>query len=353
MPEETVSGAELAYCECDPCKRKRGEPNGVHAGTIHAYTSQPRNGWQVRRTTAELAEMVARPTFGIELETSAPERIVRDLPNRPNVPYLPFGADEATRAERDRMLVERERYDVRNDAFRARQRREWADAGNMSADEAVSVAAPRGLWHPKHDGSVSGPEFASQPGTLAYWRSVRPHVASMFRALLHGGMRSHDGDTCGMHVNIGSDAFDGSDHLERFMALVAVNPRWTTRMAQRTHESMQSWANFRDIGDADNRSHLARTWRDYGYAHTSHCSAVNLAHEGRVEFRIPRGTLRLDRFYAKLEWVASMVEYTRNADNATQVSAYMHWVVGTGEYAALVAYMRERFPARLEGTAAA
>ena len=220
-------------------------------------------------------------------------------------------------------------------------------AGNMTADEAVSVAAPRGMWHPKHDGSVTGPEFASQPATLAYWRAQRPHITAMFRALLHGGMRSHDGDTAGMHVNIGTDAFDNADHLERFMALVANNPRWTTRMTQRTNASLNSWASLYSIATPERRRAIAREVFDYGYASTPHSSAVNCAHSGRIEFRAPRGTLRLDRFYAKLEWTAAMVEFTRDADNATTPFAFTAWAdARSAEYPALVAYMRERFSAR-------
>src|SRR4029079_10312530 len=84
----------------------------------------------------------------------------------------------------------------------------------------------------------------SQPATLAYWRQHRPSVAAMMKALLHGGMRSHDGDRCGLHVNIGTDAFASAGHLSRFATLVTCNQRWSIRMAQRTHNSVSHWAKF-------------------------------------------------------------------------------------------------------------
>jgi hypothetical protein len=217
----------------------------------------------------------------------------------------------------------------------------------MTAEEAVSVAEPRGLWHPKHDGSVTGPEFASQPATLAYWRANRPALASMFRALLHGGMRSHDGDRCGFHVNIGTDAFGDADHLERWMSLIAHNPRWSTRMSQRTHRSQESWASYFPISTPERRHSIAHDVFVYGSASTIHSSAVNAAHAGRIEFRLPRGTLRLDRFYAKIEWVASMIEYTRDPHNTCTPHAYMAWLQASPDaYPAVLAYMRERFSAR-------
>jgi hypothetical protein len=349
MPEETISPAELAMCECETCKRKAGLPNRLAPGMIHSYSSMPRSGWVPRRVGE--ADATA-PTFGVELETDVPEYQCSDLPNRPTIPYLAWDATPAHINER--AAAERAYYawSDRNDAHHRRNRDRWVADGNMTGEEAVSVAEPRGMWHPKHDGSVTGPEFASQPATLAYWRAQRPALASMFRALLHGGMRSHDGDRCGFHVNIGTDAFADASHLERFMALVAHNARWTTRMSQRTHASQRTWASYDGIATAAQRSSIARDVFAYGYRSVSHSSAVNTSHSGRIEFRVPRGSLRLDRFYAKLEWVASMVEFTRDSANATTPHAYMAWVdADPTAYPAVLAYMRERFAARFGGEA--
>jgi hypothetical protein len=231
----------------------------------------------------------------------------------------------------------------------------------MTADEAVSMAAPRGLWHAKHDGSVSGPEFASQPATLAWWQSQAIALSGMMKALLHGGMRSHDGDRCGLHVNIGSDAFTttttsiygtprttrNADHMYRFLTLVTANPRWSTRMAQRTHDSAAQWARFDRLASESTRRDLANDWAAYGSASHDRYTVVNLGNEGRVEFRLPRGTLRVDRFFAKIEWTAAMVEFTRNPDNAPTVPAFIRWATANKDtYPALVSYMQERFAAR-------
>lgn len=355
MPEETVGVTDTIGCDCEPCKRKGGLAHNVTDGLIHEYTSTPRNGWRPRYTAAEAAEGRTPPTFGIELETDAPSFRVTDLPDRPYVGYLPMDASAADRLEHERLVRARDEWDARNRRHRARQRERFEAQGSITAAEAVSLSAPRGLWHAKHDGSVSGPEFASQPGTLAYWRSQRGHLAGMFKALLHGGMRSHDGDRCGFHVNIGADAFGPSgpygddrqaaaDHLYRFLTLVCMNPRWSTRMSQRTHQSV-GWARFEPLSTPSARRATADGWARNGSTYCEHSTVVNTSHVGRVEFRLPRGTLRLDRFYVKLEWTAAMVEYTRDAANPVRPSDFMRWCKASGEYPTLVAYMSERFNA--------
>ena len=303
VTHESTSPAELAACRsaASPCAActKRARISPIASSPIHAYGSTPRSGWVPRRLVHE----PFAPTFGVELETAAP----------------------------------------------------YGDLSDLTGEELAAAAAPRGHWHAMHDGSVSGPELTSQPGSLAYWRSIRPSVASMMRTAIHGGMRSHDAprghaspESCSMHCNIGRDGFADAAHLGRFIRLATANPRWTTRLAQRTHDQVRSWANFTRFPDAAACDRLARDWWTNDYAYTGHGSAVNLENPGRVEFRVPRGTLRVDRFYAKLEWVASMVEYTRVASARPTPGAYCDWVVAhRSEYPEIVEMLAELMPARV------
>jgi hypothetical protein len=267
----------------------------VPSGVVHSYGSEPRNGWVARRLTD--GTDATSPTFGIELETQL--------------------------AGRDRTA--------------------------LTPDEAAAVAAPRGHWHPAQDGSVNGPEFASQPGTLAYWRSIQGPVGGFFRTLIHGGLRAHDGRySCSMHVNVGRDAFEDADHLARFLRLVSVNARWTTRLAQRTHDQMQSWATTAAYPDMAACTRLAGEFVRNGNAYTGHGAVVNLENHGRVEFRAPRGTLRLDRFMGKLEWVSAMVEFTRQPDARPVPGAFTAWVMARrGEYPEFIALMTDLMPGRV------
>lgn len=306
VQHEVLSAVEQAACRlsatpCAACQKRAGTL--ITSGTVHSYGSEPRNGWVPRRLTDDPAD-ATRPTFGVELET---------------------------------------------------QRLRPSDRLHITADEAAACAAPRGFWHPAQDGSVDGPEFASQPGTLAYWRSVSGPVGSFFKTLVHGGMRSHDGTmSCSMHVNIGRDAFSDAAHLARFVRLVSVNMRWSVRLAQRTHSQAAQWANASMYpGMAECEAHAAAFMRN-GTSWTGHGAVVNLENTGRVEFRLPRGTLRLDRFYAKLEWVASMVEFTRDPANRPVPGAFTPWVLARrAEFPEFVAMLGDLMPSRVAPRAGA
>lgn len=295
VQHEATTPAELAACRasspCPACRKRGGE--ALVPGTIHGYGSQPSGGWRPRRVGE--ADATA-PTFGVELETQR-------LPGR--------------------------------------------DVTRLTGEEAAHVAQPRGHWYPTADGSVDGPEFASQPATLDYWRSIAGPVGSFMRTLIHGGLRAHDGAySCSMHVNIGADAFDGAEHLARFIRVATMNPRFSTRMAQRTHRQVAQWARFDVYPDMDACTRHASSFMRYGESDTGHGAAVNLENRGRVEFRVPRGTLRLDRFMAKLEWVAAMVEYSRTATRVS-VGGFVAWVMARpSDFPEFVAMMGELTPGR-------
>lgn len=194
---------------------------------------------------------------------------------------------------------------------------------------------------------MDGPEFASQPATLDYWRSIAGPVGSFMRTLIHGGLRAHDGGySCSMHVNIGADAFADAGHLARFIRVATMNPRFSTRMAQRTHSQVAQWARFDVYPDNASCVMHAEAFVRNGYSYTGHGAAVNLENAGRVEFRVPRGTLRLDRFMAKLEWVAAMVEYARTATRVS-VGGFVAWTMAhRADYPEFVAMMAELTPGR-------
>lgn len=370
MPSAEERGAtkrQQATCECKSCKKFRNDPNhGVYSGDIFSYSSAPDNGWEPQHTPAELSAQAAggAPLYymGVELETMAPqrsesdwvalrrlysERAAQDPDNyqMPRETYSAYGSPAYRQYEQDYWRVERNRRQLELDF--------WAERPLMaSAEELASMAEPSGFWWPKHDGSVSGPEFASLPATMDYWYSVRPNLETMFTSILHAGGRSFSGDKAGMHISISVVAFSDADHLARFGKLINDNRSWSKRMSQRTKESLSSWCHigggaFRNRYVNEDRERSIIRWAEQivtdGISGGERYNAVNgTCGQGRIEFRLPRGTLRIDRFYKNLEWVHAMIEYTRRYGDTTSAT-FMRWVMSREQYPDLRAYITEKF----------
>lgn len=255
-------------CPCASCQITKGEI-GLTPTEIRHYSYEPPGGWVEFRTRNDLSTYA----LGVELETTNKD-------------------------------------------------------GLVSGEIVSSLRRPQEFWVPKADSSVTGPELVSYPATLSWWREHEADLREMFQNLLHAGFRSHDGGAAGMHVNISRAAFDNWRHLYRFMVLLHADPQWTLRMSQRTKNSLDyfsnlTWRERPRLGIA--RDYVGSTALKMGdravavyasskfnvpMAHGRH-TAFNVPGDGRYEFRVPRGSLRIDRFFKNLEWTVGMIEFTR------------------------------------------
>ncbi len=272
-----------ASCNCESCKFKRFEGSKLRSAVVQSYSYRPRGGWKDRSVKDDPFNY----GIGIELETDN---------------YFRTGGAYGGRT-----------------------------TSTVSNGMAVSMKRPAALWIAKHDGSISGPEFVSHPATLTYWRKHKAALAEMFKMLVHAGYRSHDNDSCGMHINIGKNAFATPAHLFRFLSLVHHTPAWSLKMSQRTASSASQWASLDYLSDEVRREGEANNQFSTSYRggqSSQKYQAVNCMRvQNRFEFRLPRGTLRLDRFMKNLEWTVAMVEYTRTGLVANaNPTEFMAWV---------------------------
>jgi hypothetical protein len=220
---------------------------------------------------------------------------------------------------------------------------------------AASMKRPIRFWVAKTDSSVTGPEFASHPATLDYWHSKKHDLADMFKMLTHAGFRSYENGSCGIHVNISNNAFEDAKHLYRFMTLIHIRPSWSLRMSQRTYSQAAHWATLDGLDRTSYRkrvSEAAVARNGNGRPVTDKYTAVHIPNyygdSNRIEFRLPRGTLRLDRFYKNLEWTAGMIEFTRGSRRMLECTPikFMAWCRDNKrEFPNLVAFLNEKFPA--------
>lgn len=302
--------ASGAACPCEVCKMSRYEPHKLRGAVVHNYSYAP-TPWRMK----SVANDPHGYYLGVELETD-------------NYSMTPDGSAVYSR--------------LRNEV-------------------AADMRRPKNLWFSKRDGSVSGPEFVSHPATLTYWRKHTKALDEMFRMLIHAGYRSHDNDRCGMHISISKTAFENRGHLYRFLTLLHASPTWSLKLSQRSKESATRWASLDHCRLAADRSLIADQMCNTGmwgsgpmtdqspvgqWGHTSdRYTALNAPYrQQRFEFRLPRGTLRLDRFFKNLEWVVAMVEYTRTAATGDcNPAKFMPWVEeNRDQYPNLLAFMVER-----------
>lgn len=213
---------------------------------------------------------------------------------------------------------------------------------------AADMALPKSLWFAKSDSSVSGPEFVSHPATFAYWNKNKKYVSQMLKMLVHAGYRSHDNNRCGMHINISRTAFESATHLFRFLTILHADPEWSLKMSQRTRSSAGQWAKLDSCIDSYDRKQISNkmmgTGYDEGYTDDRYVALNAPMGEKRFEFRLPRGTLRTDRFYKNLEWTVAMIEFAEETRvKECNPNTFMEFVSENNTiYPNLLSFIQER-----------
>lgn len=186
------------------------------------------------------------------------------------------------------------------------------DNGDSVSDALSDIDRITDRCYCKHDGSLSdGYEIVTHPGTLA-WHKERFPWADVCKASLNNGFRSHETDTCGLHVHVGRDQLGGRPReTAAKMSLITYRLKdWFIRFSRRKGESR--WTKYvkPESPLGDDKSAFLRTY--YDQLLRDRYIAVNVQNGSTIEVRIFRGTLNPSTVLASLELVSNLALYARD-----------------------------------------
>lgn len=212
------------------------------------------------------------------------------------------------------------------------------DKGNNQDDYVEALAGTsyysRNMFSMTEDGSlICGVEVTSQPMTL------EEHVSNGFWRMVHDtalehGFKSHDAHTCGLHIHIDRRFFGKSRQWQEICGteLAFVLERFESEFTKFARRENNDWCHyhicdsvkkrrtkeFMPTKDIKTKAELYKN--EYGW---SHSRALNMQHSTTFEFRIFRGTLKLETLFASLALVDGLCRTVR--DNAPSRVEKMTW----------------------------
>ena len=195
----------------------------------------------------------------------------------------------------------------------------------------------------KHDGSLEdGFEIVSHPMSLAYHMDVMPW-AEVIEEAREMDYLSHQAGTCGLHIHVSRDAF-GYDEREQEASIARVlfffEKHWEEllKFSRRTRHQLEQWASRygyqndpkKILDDAKHKNGRGRY------------TAVNLTNRDTIEFRMFRGTLKLNTFLATLQLVDRVCDVALSlSDEEIKEMSWTTFVSGCGR-PELIQYLKER-----------
>jgi hypothetical protein len=165
----------------------------------------------------------------------------------------------------------------------------------------------------KSDGSLSsegGVELCSHPMTWNYWRIYSIQLLEeLVDELSSRGASAWNQktSTCGIHLSFSNDWWEGSSHLGRTCRWIYENRDFIHSISCRKQEQLDRWADPKYYSDK---------WDAYKtgvkrYAPKRYL-ALNLSNNRRVECRIFRSSLNIERIRSYMEISKAIIEFTRD-----------------------------------------
>ena len=222
------------------------------------------------------------------------------------------------------------------------------DEGGERGDYASQILTPANVGfterlYCKHDGSLSnGFELVTHPMSLEYHQEEMPwpEVLRTARSL---GYRSHQTQTCGLHVHVSRKSFGETEEEQEFAIariLYFVEKHWEEllKFSRRTPRQLERWA--ARYGYKDRPQEILEHAKKG--SHAGRYSCVNLENRATIEFRMFRGTLKLNSLLATLQMVDHICSVALHlSDGACKDLSWTTFVTGCHE-PELVQYLKER-----------
>ena len=224
------------------------------------------------------------------------------------------------------------------------------DSGDDRLEAARAIQAAGGDHiYIKEDGSLSyvGMEIVTHPATLEYHVHEFPWD-DICRAALSYGYRSHDTDTCGLHIHASRPLFGGSE-LEQDLTIAKIMllfDRWydsyILRFSRRNIDNMKRWADKPNANIEPTDTEAKAIYKSKRSSSGDRYKAINLFNPHTVEFRLFKGTLKRDTIIASIQWVDTLINYCRTTPLKELFDAHWDDIFSNTGHAELTAYLKKR-----------
>lgn len=179
-------------------------------------------------------------------------------------------------------------------------------------------------FYPKSDSSIGdgGIEIVSHPWSWQYWNGEgKEKLQQVCDIAVRHGMTSHDNGDCGLHVHCSKRPYAGPNYeLFKFRLGVIVTKLWNSLVifSRRDAKKLGTWAPkpFPEytvaLACTTDPSKIMRK--------DGHRAAVNTSPTPSIEFRMYRGSLKVETILASIGMSASLLEVARGTEPLVDVT---------------------------------
>ena len=165
------------------------------------------------------------------------------------------------------------------------------------------------LLYCKND-STAFVEVVSHPFSWNYFnRYGKKLFQTLFTVLRRNGLYGQDTNDCGLHIHVSRKSLKETSIYKIISFMYnPYNHEFIELISQRKARKLENWASI----DIDPKNKLKNGYLLYCNRYdNSKTEAVNLRHSQTIEFRLFNGTLNFNTFCKNLEFVRSLIHWTK------------------------------------------
>jgi formylmethanofuran dehydrogenase subunit E len=193
------------------------------------------------------------------------------------------------------------------------------------------------------DSSINnyGFEIISDPATLNFWNNRKNKIKQVFEELTKNGYISHNDKSCGLHIHASrqglGDTMKQIDKTINNLILICENFKKELQIFSRRETF--NWCHFLYDDDVDGKKETNIEKIKNNKGRQGRYSVINLNNSDTIEFRLNRGTLNINTFYASLQLFYNMIELAKK-DNIAGIT----WcqLINMNDFNELKRYNKER-----------
>jgi len=218
------------------------------------------------------------------------------------------------------------------------------------------------FWMTKDSSLDNGVEITGHPMTLAYHERIMKVYEGIRDTAIQFGYVSHNSGNCGLHIHVNRNFFGRNKFMQdacgyKMMRALQRFEHQFTVFSRRTDGNY--WCNYNYCGDYSmpkKNGKVQYSMREFrnkvsdANCDRNHTQALNFQHYSTFEFRIFRGTLKLETLFASMGLVNGLCHVAKKRGSMFFETCDWYTLIGEivenvdTEYAkdCLVAYLEER-----------
>lgn len=176
------------------------------------------------------------------------------------------------------------------------------------AAKCIADTLPDNFVYFEEDCSIDdGFEIITQPATYTYHYHMLNNYKETMDYLKKKGYVSHNANSCGLHVHVDREWFGSEENEEKSITiLLYIFKKFhdeLLKFSRRTQETLDRYCAMYNGAEVEE---TVKNIKNKSWYNFDRYKAINLTNLDTIEFRLFRGTLKLNTFIASLQLVRNM-----------------------------------------------